>query len=1438
MERIKNRVCFALFNLGLFILIGVLISCSHKEPKFLSEKYIYDKDGEILSFKAANGQLTNYTYNDQKLPIEIKYSGGSTTFGYDANGNRVWMKDSKGISKYFYDASDRLIGFISNYKPKKIITYNYDSWGYLMGMAIYDIDKMSLDPKYKLFFTDQNEDTDEDLTKWKVQEERFSRFINLVETDNENSLQKIEEYYVRYNHNIWGNLTRIDTKEGSIVFLYFPDQNQVVRQLPNGIKSTYTYTPDGHIQSIRHSDVNGKLLAKYEYSYNVAGKVTQVNEESQTGTKVTEYDWDSRGYLQKIRLPDGNSYSYTYDLMGNRSSQINASGEIKYSYDGYGRHTKAGNANYEWDKNGQLIEETNKSSTVKYKYDGRNLPVFASTDEVSLGYKWNGDGNLVSEQRKKEITYYLPDPLSASGNTLAEYDAKGNVKVSFIYGGGFIGQFANNKMNYFLEDGFCSVRNITDPQGNIVSQIDYSQFGEPTVVKGNLSCDYRNQGEKYLPDLKKYLIGNRLFDPFTGRYISPDPEPGYMERMDSYNRYTHGSPDPTNFMEPRCNQTMHQQGFFQALNNGTFFGTRYGEEALNYYANKWAQTDNPLYAIPGAFSALWTPDTWKATALTLAPPILGRLALQPLIAKGALAGSRAEPFHLKLIPFKPLENLIHYGINKFGPHIGLGLGKKSLIHIYSNYIRFGSAKNGINLFADVQTVFLGVAALSEPIKSLTNQIGGISLDATAHFSGKIGNIKSVVYNKEKQCVILIGDGNTLVAGMKPEDLAIAIKSEFQSIPSNLQFSLDPADRNNPHGEWMKSVYIPERLTKGTSVGDAMFEADWLLKQYSFGVTVDSNGKMSERNCNVAGFKNMADLSLEMKDDNKHKPTWNRLWIVAKELDDDKRYNMLLKVTPDGNAMYFETAKMAVKVKQQVIDPSSPTGLSDIEGKDPIATKFADFFTKSYDQIAIESNDFERVRDITKAIALAKWIKQQNIPVDMNWVNETANKRGLYVDKVPSLSVQWNKHETKVVPEKNGERILTQINKINLFGGVDATVKPKWVTDKGSLNKLQELVNEKIKEQGICPIYNIDYEGTVYRAVILPVTKSGRDILSNMHVAEDNGRLYHFNNKKEIIKIVDEAGNTTDLSYNPDHSIRTFQTIFNNHWKSSGEKTSDGSKYIVTNPRGNNFQYDYAADGTLKEVVVDGKTWAKYNYNDKLLQRIISRNEGQEQIQYNKKGQVTSYEYKPKQSDPIKPTATEAVSITYGTNDQVEKIEGSGMPTISLFYEKGVKQPVTISTPTIQVNYKYDAAGRPVEATNLPGSSSITSEFNGDLLETVHLRNGDKSAFYTFNEHGIEKINDFSGNSTEIAYSKGGDVVSVKDGIGKGEIRFNQNRSEIRFPDGKRQESLFEEKLKKAEKSLGFPVFEYYINTYPYNKLPVRSPLQKIFWWRIFSLSSF
>jgi hypothetical protein len=239
-----------------------------------------------------------------------------------------------------------------------------------------------------------------------------------------------------------------------------------------------------------------------------------------------------------------------------------------------------------------------------------------------------------------------------------------------------------------------------------------------------------------------------------------------------------------------------------------------------------------------------------------------------------------------------------------------------------------------------------------------------------------------------------------VPSVKAEDLAVALLCVFEN--RDPQFSLDPADPRNPRGKWLKAVYIPEQIIAGTQFGKALFEADWLLKQYSFGVSIDEDGNMHKRKSSVAGFKSTADLSLEQKDPEYGKERWARFWIVSDEM----------KLKKYANSIYFDVAKMRVKAKKQVPDPTSRTGLRDVDTYDPISTKFASIFTELYDEIAEESPEFERVRQLAKAVALAKWLKREGIPIDMNWVIKYVNKRIKTVDKIPALSVQWKKTTTK------------------------------------------------------------------------------------------------------------------------------------------------------------------------------------------------------------------------------------------------------------------------------------------------------------------------------------------------------------------------------------------------------------------------------------------
>jgi hypothetical protein len=91
--------------------------------------------------------------------------------------------------------------------------------------------------------------------------------------------------------------------------------------------------------------------------------------------------------------------------------------------------------------------------------------------------------------------------------------------------------------------------------------------------------------------------------------------------------------------------------------------------------------------------------------------------------------------------------------------------------------------------------------------------------------------------------------NTLITkneDINLNDLAVALLVYYEkSIKcSNISFSLDPAVPSNPHGPYMKKVVWPDDAEKrsliaGTQFAEIMFEADWIMKQLSLGIKVDS-----------------------------------------------------------------------------------------------------------------------------------------------------------------------------------------------------------------------------------------------------------------------------------------------------------------------------------------------------------------------------------------------------------------------------------------------------------------------------------------------------------------------------------------------------------------------------------------------------------------------
>jgi hypothetical protein len=86
-------------------------------------------------------------------------------------------------------------------------------------------------------------------------------------------------------------------------------------------------------------------------------------------------------------------------------------------------------------------------------------------------------------------------------------------------------------------------------------------------------------------------------------------------------------------------------------------GTEAGDSAAQYWADLHVQTGNPLYAVPGVFASMWTPDTAIETGLTLASAGIVALA------------ERAGVLWMRAYP------------NAGGEGIGINWGGKNLIRL-------------------------------------------------------------------------------------------------------------------------------------------------------------------------------------------------------------------------------------------------------------------------------------------------------------------------------------------------------------------------------------------------------------------------------------------------------------------------------------------------------------------------------------------------------------------------------------------------------------------------------------------------------------------------------------------------------------------------------------------------------------------------------------
>jgi len=507
------------------------------------DSYGYDPAGRLASVTDSMGRTTSYTYFLDGLEATVTATGarlnGSTTpanvvlhsYAYDGAGNLTQDVANGGLTTtdYTWDAADRLQ--TQTLDPSGLDRVTTYGWGYRdLVTSITTTGAASTGSRETLYgydnagnLTSQKVvDGSNDLTTTYTVDE-LGNLTSIADPRGNVSGADAADYTTTMTYDAAGNLQTVTGPPVSVTSAGSdPSTTQPV--------TTYGYDTFGD-----QTQVQNPLGQVTTDAYNGDGRLTKTTAPSYTPpggstiTPVTTQTYDGNGNLTSATDPDGSTWTYSYDQLGDKvrvtDPAVNGvAGQWNYGYDTDGEQTSVvsptgaqtqstyddlgrqitatqverypASAAYTtamtYDDAGNLVSSTNPlGDTTTYAYDAANeltKQTDPAGDATSYAYDAWGDLALVTNPLG-DVTSYGYDQAgretsmaqaNASGTTLATtsygYDPAGN-QTSVTNPDGNTTTDAYNAMNQL-----ASVTTPVTPTTSDVVSYGYDAAGDRTMV--------------------------------------------------------------------------------------------------------------------------------------------------------------------------------------------------------------------------------------------------------------------------------------------------------------------------------------------------------------------------------------------------------------------------------------------------------------------------------------------------------------------------------------------------------------------------------------------------------------------------------------------------------------------------------------------------------------------------------------------------------------------------------------------------------------------------------------------------------------------------------------------------------------------------------------------------------------------------------------------
>ena len=281
------------------------------------------------------------------------------------------------------------------------------------------------------------------------------------------------------------------------------------KTLANGTSEHYAYDTRSRLTQVQLKQ-GATVLRTTGYAWDNADQIT-----SQTVNGVTtNYGYDLAGQLTS-EVRTGYNVAYTYDANGNRLSKtVNGVAE-SYTYDLADKMLTAGAKSYTYDAAGRTVGINAPAGTTTLTYDYESRVTAITGPGINETHTYNGLDTRVGTVQGGVSRTFVRDGSYVTDPVLRDGQATYTPGVSERRGG----------VSTWSHSGLKNADAQTTSVGAIAATRVYDAFGAELSATGTWKGPFGYAGgfgyQEDSSGLK--LLGQRYYDPTTGRFLSRDP---------------------------------------------------------------------------------------------------------------------------------------------------------------------------------------------------------------------------------------------------------------------------------------------------------------------------------------------------------------------------------------------------------------------------------------------------------------------------------------------------------------------------------------------------------------------------------------------------------------------------------------------------------------------------------------------------------------------------------------------------------------------------------------------------------------------------------------------------------------------------------------------------------------------------------------------------